>query len=117
MKPILYSPVQVLKGSPFAFTVELENLLSTYDNFLVIVYQNDGQDETVLSKLTKEVKTGYEIGITVVDTTTVLVTVPADDTTSAEEAFYNVEFACMDSDSKEVNFIIPKLFEIKETKI
>ena len=117
MRPILYSPVQVIKGSPFSFTVKLENLLSTYTNFLAVVYQNDGQDETVLSKLTKEVKTDYEIGITVVDTTTVLVTVSADDTTEAEEAFYDVEFACMDSDDKAVNFIIPKLFEIKETKI
>jgi len=114
---LFYKPVVVLKDSPFAFTIALEVAISTYDNFLCVVYQNDNAGGVELIKLCKEATTGYEVGITAVDSTTILVTIPESATSEAVEAFYNIEFACMDSGEKKVNFLVEKLFEIKASKI
>lgn len=115
-KPILYKPVTVLKGSDFAFTMNLEVAVSTYDNILVVVYQQ-GNEETILSKLCMIAETGYNVGITSVDANTVLVTIPASETENGANAFYSIEVALMDSDVKKQNFIVEKLFEIKTSKI
>lgn len=115
-KPILYKPVTVLKGSDFAFTMNLEVAVSTYDNILVVVYQQ-GNEETVLSKLCMIAETDYNVGITTVDANTVLVTIPAADTEAGVDSFYSIEVALMDSDVKKQNFIVEKLFEIKTSKI
>ena len=115
-KPILYKPVTVLKGTDFAFTMNLEVAISTYDNILCVVYQS-GNEEEILSKLCMVAETGYDVGITSVDTNTVLITVPAADTEDGAESFYSVEIALMDSDVKKVGTIVADLFEIKTSKI
>ena len=117
MKPILYSTVEVLTGVPFSFTVEFPVLLSTYTNFLAVVYAHDGDTEPILCSLTKIAATGYVIGITEADTYTVLVTIPATTTLAAAEAVYDVEFTCMNVAVKTEGFIIQKLFKIKDSKI
>ena len=64
---LFYKPVVVLKDSPFAFTIELEVAISTYDNFLCVVFQDDNAGGNELIKLCKVAATGYTVGITAVD--------------------------------------------------
>ena len=115
-KPILYKPVTVLEATDFAFTMQLEVSISTYDNILCAVYADDNS-EKIIAKLSLAEAEGFTVGITSVDDTTVLITIPGEDLTEVPYSFYSCEIACLQDDEKKIDFIVEKLFEVKPSKI